>query len=251
MAQPNFLPRPFAESGFKNTIPDNNDGTQGLASFVQGFPDITQLPIAQGGIAPKRGDFNDILFLLSRHLCYMQNGGVWSYAATQEYEPPALVYDPSDDLIYLCVGANGPSGTVIAPHNDNTGTYWIAWQITEINWINEPIPTRVADNQIRVTGDQSDTFLQGRLLRFNQSDNYMCRVLGSPSVSGGNTTLTLWFDNATYVVPSSITSFQRSRLSPVATARGVELITENTYTDAELETLLKSYCYSAISWEED
>lgn len=253
MAQPDFIPRPFAENGDKDTIQDTTT-VAGQASWSVGFPPITSTPPAQGGIAPTRPNFNGIFNALSQFAFYFQQGGIMSYSNTQDYEPPAWVYDETDDAYYFCIQANGVSSTVISPHDDTTGAYWARLDlgITEATkWIPSPIPTRVSDNQISFTGDVSDTYPMGKLLRFQADDNYSCRVLGEPSVSGGTTTLTLWFDNATYKVPTSITTFERSRNTPQADARGVELITENTYTDEELETLLKSYCYSAISWEED
>ena len=53
--QPAILPGAFAAEGDKNTIPANNDGLSGLASIAKGFPQITQVPLAQGGQPPHLG----------------------------------------------------------------------------------------------------------------------------------------------------------------------------------------------------
>lgn len=250
MAQPEFLPRPFAENGDKNTIQDTTT-VPGQASWSLGFPPITSTPPAQGGLAPTRPNFNGIFNALSKFAVFAQQGGVFTYSNTQDYEPPAWVYDDTDDAYYFCVQANGVSSTVIAPHEDTTSTYWLKLDLgitPASRWILSPLPTRVSDNQISFTGDVSATYPMGQLLRFEANDNYQCRVLGAPTVAEGNasTTLTLWFDNATYKVPDTITTFERSRNSPEADARGVMLITSNEYTDEQLENLLKSHCYSSI-----
>ena len=115
MAQPDFIPRPFAENGDKNTIQDTTT-VAGQASWSAGFPPITSTPPAQGGIAPTRPNFNGIFNALSKFAFYFQQGGIMSYSNTQDYEPPAWVYDETDDAYYFCIQANGVSSTVISPH---------------------------------------------------------------------------------------------------------------------------------------
>ena len=245
MAQPNFIPKPFAVNGDKNTIPEST--TAGAASWQLGFPPITALPLGAGGVAPDRKDFNAVLYALSAHAVFMQTGGVWTYDAQQSYAPPALVYDDSDDNLYFCVGANGPNGTVMAPHSDTTGQYWQKMPWGDMTWLFEPIPTRTGDTTFTVSGDARDKFPMGKLLRFNSSDAYLCRVFGSPVYGSGLTTVTVWFDNANNVIPSPITRLERSRLIPEATARGVALVTTTQYTEDQIMKLLQSHCYSSVT----
>lgn len=112
MPEPTKIPRPFADSGDKNSIPDSSGGL-GFASWQEGFPAITGTPFAQGGVAPKRADFNGIFNALSLATLWQQQGGFYEYDATTDYEV-ANVVEYNGDL-YKCITANGPSSAVKAP----------------------------------------------------------------------------------------------------------------------------------------
>lgn len=122
ITQPDLLPYEFASGGDKNTIPANNDGTSGYASIYQGFPKVTQTALSSGGIPPKRADFNGIFNLFSKFIMYLQNGGMYKYNATLDYQPPALVADTSGN-IFLCLKANGPS-TDNGVKSTTNAEYW-------------------------------------------------------------------------------------------------------------------------------
>lgn len=121
--QPNFIKTPFAQNGNRNVIPDENNGTQGLASFSLGFPQITEAPIAIGGIPPQRKDFNGILNVLSAFCFYAQSGGIFTYSATANYATPAVV--KHGNALWYCVQENGVDSVngVKTPGTDNN--YWI------------------------------------------------------------------------------------------------------------------------------
>ena len=119
--QPAILPGAFAAEGDKNTIPANNDGLSGLASIAKGFPQITQVPLAQGGQPPQRQDFNGIFNLFSQFLLYAQNGGVYAYNNTLDYQPPCII--SYDGEFYSCVAENGPS-TSAGVQAPTVATYW-------------------------------------------------------------------------------------------------------------------------------
>lgn len=241
--QPDFIPMPFAENGDKNTLPQTATSS---ASWNAGFPPITALPLGAGGVAPDRKDFNAAFYVLSAFAMFAQTGGVWTYSATQDYTPPAIVYDSTDGGLYFCVAANGPSGTTIAPNADTTGAYWQRLPSGQIKWLNAPIPTRASDNTFTVTDDQTAAFPMGKLLRFNADDAYICRVLGAPVYGSNLTTVTVWFDVAT-TIPASITQFEISPLSPIDTARGVALVTTTQYEQDQITELLQSHCYSSVT----
>lgn len=76
--KPQVLAGVIAENGIKNTIPQNATGTY-LASVSEGFPEITQKPVADGGIPPAGGDLNGMFNLLSQFYYYFQNGGMNTY----------------------------------------------------------------------------------------------------------------------------------------------------------------------------
>lgn len=112
MPEPTKIPRPFADSGDKNTIPESS-GALGFASWQEGFPAITGTPFAQGGVAPKRADFNGIFNALSLATLWQQQGGFYAYDATTDYEVGNVVEYNND--LYKCLTANGPSSSVKAP----------------------------------------------------------------------------------------------------------------------------------------
>ena len=119
--QPSILPGEFAAEGDKNTIPANNDGLSGLASIAKGFPQITQVPLAQGGQPPQRQDFNGIFNLFSKFLLFAQNGGVYAYNNTLDYQPPCII--SYDGEFYSCLQENGPS-TSAGVQAPTIAAYW-------------------------------------------------------------------------------------------------------------------------------
>ena len=112
MPQPDKIPLAFAASGDKNTIPESTE-TTGLASWRNGFPAITSMPFSEGGVAPKRADFNGIFNALSLATLWQQQGGFYAYDATTDYEVGNVVEYNND--LYKCRTANGPSSSVKAP----------------------------------------------------------------------------------------------------------------------------------------
>lgn len=117
MPQPTKIPRAFASSGDKNVIPEST-GSIGLASWTEGFPAITSTPFAQGGIAPKRADFNGIFNALSAATVWQQQGGIWAYDNTTDYEVGNVVI--YSGALYICLVANGPGSSIVAPTNTTT-----------------------------------------------------------------------------------------------------------------------------------
>ena len=72
--QPSLMSIPFAKNGAKATIPVSTTEF-GIASLSQGFPTETQLPLEDGGIPPRRIDFNGALNWLSMFAVFQQAGG--------------------------------------------------------------------------------------------------------------------------------------------------------------------------------
>lgn len=103
-----------------STLPDDTAGTTGLASLQKLFQLINQTPLAAGGVAPSREDFNALFKLLGESVFYMQNGGVWAYNATYDYEVGRVVLY-TDGNLYKCIQDNGVSSAVKAPTDD---AYW-------------------------------------------------------------------------------------------------------------------------------
>jgi len=114
-----IITRPFANNGETRRIPDTTS-TQGQASYAQGFPVETQLPLANGGIAPSRLDFNGILNVLSAMGFWQQSGGQMLYQAALSYTRPSIVHH--NGRLWWCVADNGPdalTGVVEPGSNPN------------------------------------------------------------------------------------------------------------------------------------
>ena len=109
----------LVNSGDANTIPQNTPAGTGEASFEDGFPQITQVPIGAGGIAPDRKDFNGLFKVLGDSIFYMQNGGLWSYNSAFDYAVGRVVLY-TDGNLYKCIQAN----TSADPKDPTDSDYW-------------------------------------------------------------------------------------------------------------------------------
>ena len=117
-----FLPEPWAASGDKNTIPTSQVNA-GEASWDDGFPQETSMPLQAGGYAPERKDFNGGLNAISKHTVWQQSGNLYPWIGTLDYDKGAHVLG-GDGLEYIAVANNGVSSTVKDPTQDSNGTYW-------------------------------------------------------------------------------------------------------------------------------
>lgn len=77
---PDYLTVPFAEDGEKNAIPVSPTGTN-LASYDEGFPPVTMLPVSSGGIPPAGKDFNGVLNAITQHTVWQNAGGQYLFDA--------------------------------------------------------------------------------------------------------------------------------------------------------------------------
>ena len=104
--QPSLMKIPFAQNGAKATIPETTTSL-GVASLSQGFPTETQLPLADGGVPPRRIDVNGALYMLSTFAMYQQTGGKFAWSSELDYDVPCIIYHNSN--LWWCVQANGLS----------------------------------------------------------------------------------------------------------------------------------------------
>ena len=116
MTQPTKWSAPLGSGADVQELPDDD---LRYASFSKIFPQITQVPLSAGGVAPRRIDFNSLFKLLADNIYYYQNGGVFEYSATADYEKGALVR--YNDKIYLCIQDNSALNT----HNPEDMSYWL------------------------------------------------------------------------------------------------------------------------------
>jgi hypothetical protein len=113
--------RPFAENGDRTPIPDTlPPETYGKASLEKGFPEETQLPLREGGVAPSRLNFNGLLHALSAFAHFGQSGGVFTWSADLGYVPPAIVHRAG--VLWWCLAQNGPETAkgIVQPGTDDT-----------------------------------------------------------------------------------------------------------------------------------
>lgn len=82
MTQPKLLSIPFANIGEKNDIPDTTAPQPQQATMETGFPQITQTPIAEGGVPPERADFNGIFNIYGQHIVHLNKGLGYQYDST-------------------------------------------------------------------------------------------------------------------------------------------------------------------------
>lgn len=118
--QPSLMKIPFAQNGAKATIPETTTSL-GVASLSQGFPTETQLPIADGGVPPRRIDVNGALYMLSTFAMYQQTGGKFTWSSELDYDVPCIIYHNSN--LWWCVQANGLSTNIVEPGTNSS--YWI------------------------------------------------------------------------------------------------------------------------------
>lgn len=97
-----------------NSLPATTPAGSGRASTSGLFPQITQKPLDEGGIAPERADFNALFKMLGDQSYFLQQGGVYSYSASYAYRAGDLVMYNGN--LYRCIqahaaGAAAPSNT--------------------------------------------------------------------------------------------------------------------------------------------
>ena len=97
------------------TLPDED---LQFASFKKLFPALTQVPLSEGGVAPQRTDFNTLFKLLGDNIFYLQQGGVFSYSDTADYEMGAFV--KYNNELYLCIQDNSS----LNKHAPTDAKYW-------------------------------------------------------------------------------------------------------------------------------
>ena len=116
--QPDIIPMAWAaNNSTADSIPETTTES-GKASWDQGFPVETSLPLSQGGVPPKYGDFNGILNILSQFALYAQAGGQYAWNNTLAYGVGSIVLG-TDGNIYRAAQAS----TAVNPVGDASGTW--------------------------------------------------------------------------------------------------------------------------------
>lgn len=129
VVRPSNYPLPFASSGVKNTIPTPATGT-GKASFTEGFPTVTMMPLTAGGIPPEGKDFNGILYDVTTHTVWVNAGGQYQFdaalsAAIGGYPAGMVLQNNAGTASYVSAVANNTTDFNSNP--GSIGTSWLAW----------------------------------------------------------------------------------------------------------------------------
>lgn len=84
LTQPTLLLKPFAVDGDRNVLPDENEDVTNpqLADLTNGFPPITGLKPADGGLPPERRDMNALGYLTTLYDYFYQVGGTFGWNDT-------------------------------------------------------------------------------------------------------------------------------------------------------------------------
>ena len=161
-----------------NSLPATTPAGSGRASTSGLFPQITQKPLDEGGIAPERGDFNALFKYLGEYIYYAMQGGVYTYVTTYDYTAGNLVLHGGS--LYLCIASNGPGSAVKYPTD---AAYWRQLALTsQLPTVNNGTLT------IQNNGATVATFSA------NQAGNTTANI-SAPAVNNG--TLTIQKDGAT------------------------------------------------------
>lgn len=82
VANPIFIPAPFAINGIKNAIEKARQAGQDPqdATWLTGWEGVTFTPIELGGKPPKGQDFNGIFYALSDNAVHVQNGNRYKFS---------------------------------------------------------------------------------------------------------------------------------------------------------------------------
>ena len=91
ISNPTLWSSTLCNTGNYNTIPQTVDLSSGLFSFEKGFDLINSTPLAAGGKAPAREDFNGVFRLIGDNIYFLQHGGVYQYSADATYEQNAII----------------------------------------------------------------------------------------------------------------------------------------------------------------
>jgi hypothetical protein len=129
VVRPSNYSIPFANSGVKNTIPTPATGT-GKASFTEGFPAVTMLPITAGGIPPEGKDFNGIYYDITTHTVWVNAGGQYQFDAALStaiggYPAGMVLQNNAGTASYVSAVANNTTDFNSTP--SSIGSLWLPY----------------------------------------------------------------------------------------------------------------------------
>lgn len=132
MAQPDLILTPFganAPAGNIDVIPETlapSDPPQ-KASWQGGFPPVTMIPLAAGGIPPRGQDFNGVLNAISEHTVFQGGGGQYKWddayvMANGGYPKDAVLQSDDGSAAYVSLIDNNSVN-----FNTNPAAIGVSW----------------------------------------------------------------------------------------------------------------------------
>lgn len=125
---PSIMPNVLGYAADTVQIPETTPIGQGIPSFRDLFPFITQVDPDAGGIMVERAWMNALFNLLGQHAFFQQSGCVYPWQATLNYIAGSHVKG-SDDVEYIALQPSGPdvSGTGAKdPAQQANRAYWVS-----------------------------------------------------------------------------------------------------------------------------
>lgn len=125
---PSIMPNVLGYAADTVQIPETTPTGQGIPSFRDLFPFITQVNPDAGGVMVERAWMNALFNLLGQHAFFQQSGCVYPWQATLNYIAGSHVKG-SDDVEYIALQHSGPdvSGTGAKdPTLEANRNYWIS-----------------------------------------------------------------------------------------------------------------------------
>ena len=125
---PSIMPNVLGYAADTVQIPETTPTGQGIPSFRDLFPFITQVDPDAGGVMVERAWMNALFNLLGQHAFFQQSGCVYPWQATLNYIAGSHVKG-SDDVEYIALQPSGPdvSGTGAKdPAQQANRAYWVS-----------------------------------------------------------------------------------------------------------------------------
>lgn len=125
---PSIMPNVLGYAADTVQIPETTPTGQGIPSFRDLFPFITQVDPDAGGVMVERSWMNALFNLLGQHAFFQQSGCVYPWQATLNYITGSHVKG-SDDVEYIALQPSGPdvSGTGAKdPAQQANRAYWVS-----------------------------------------------------------------------------------------------------------------------------
>lgn len=124
---PSIMPNVLGYAADTVQIPETTPTGQGIPSFRDLFPFITQVDPDTGGVMVERAWMNALFNLLGQHAFFQQSGCVYPWQATLDYIAGCHVMG-SNGVEYVAQQPSGPDVPNVGAKNPtaDTGVYWKA-----------------------------------------------------------------------------------------------------------------------------